>query len=211
MLGLGRVADAKVQLEGLSEQDRERADARVITAKVALAEGQPGDAISAIRPIAESDHANADVLALFGDALYAAGESTAASGAYERALGMDTTHPEALIGMATVFVRSEKRREALEALTRAEESMTTRIRGAALQARLLVVRGRALVEQRETEQARAALQQATTIPGAPAEAWFYLGEALSSANAVEARAAYQKYIELAPEGPLASRARRAIR
>jgi 3-oxoacyl-[acyl-carrier protein] reductase len=52
---------------------------------------------------------------------------------------------------------------------------------------------------------------ASEIEGAPAEAWFYLGEALAGRDSPDARAAYETYLERAPSGPLASRARRAIR
>ena len=210
LLGLGRVDDAKVQLENVTGDDRELARVRVVTAKVALAEGRPGEAIRALRPVA-TEGANADVLALFGDALYAAGETRAAADQYERALALDEGHPEALLGFANVLIRGGKQREARGILDRAEGSLERRIRPPSMMARVLTLRGRVAIEEGEAAAARRLLRQATAIEGAPAEAWFYLGEALAGEDSPGARRAYETYLEKAPAGPLARRARRAIR
>jgi plasmid stability protein len=76
-----------------------------------------------------------------------------------------------------------------------------------------LLRGRAALQagRSRREEARTALREAVAIEGVPPEAWFWLGEALSGENAPESRAAYEKYIELDPDGPYASRARRAVR
>ena len=77
-------------------------------------------------------------------------------------------------------------------------------------ARLLILKGRSfLLGRGEAEQAREALRQASEIDGAPPDVHFWLGESLAAANSPEARAAYQRYLELAPDGEYASRARRA--
>ena len=52
--------------------------------------------------------------------------------------------------------------------------------------------------------------ESSSLPGAPTEAWFFLGEALWNDNSPAARTAYERYLELVPSGPLAERARRAI-
>ena len=61
-----------------------------------------------------------------------------------------------------------------------------------------------------TQPARRLLRQSISLPGTPASAWFYLGEALWNDNSPAAREAYEKYLELVPTGHLADRARRAI-
>jgi tetratricopeptide (TPR) repeat protein len=211
LLGLGRVADAKVQLEGMSERDSERPEVRVTVAHVALADGRPADALQQTRALAEAEGASADAIALYGDALYAANETEAASGAYERALGVDSGSPEALLGYAEVLIRGEKYDDAKTILERARESLERRIRPEALRARRLALLGKAALAAGEVDEARTSLRQATGMAGVPAEAWFHLGEALAGANTPDARAAYTRYLELAPSGPYAERARRAIR
>ncbi len=211
LMGLGRVEDAKVQLENIAERDRGLAMVKVVEARVALADGRPGDAIRTLRPIAVAEGANADVLALFGDALYAVNEPLAATEQYERALALDEGHPEALLGFARVLIRGGKLREARGIIDRAEGALGRRIRPPVMMARVLALRGRVALEEREEAAARRLLRQATEIEGAPAEAWFYLGEALAGDDSPGARRAYETYLEMAPAGPLARRARRAIR
>ena len=71
--------------------------------------------------------------------------------------------------------------------------------------------GRAYLLADRTDQARRELEQAVEVPNAPVDAHFFLGEALSGTNSAEARPHYERYLELAPEGSFAARARRAIR
>lgn len=213
LIGLGRVDDARVQLEGVRREDREMPRARVVSARLALAVGRPGEAVTAMRPIATAEGAGADVIALFADALYEAGEVDAATEQYERARDLDSTHPETLLGIAKALVRAEKGRDALPVLAAVHQALQRRLRPPVIHATMHLLRGRAylLNGRRDVGPARQALRDATAITGAPAEAFFWLGEALSGDNAPEARAAYQRYLELAPNGPYASRARRAVR
>lgn len=212
LLGLGRVDDAQVQMQGVRPQDRENASARVTAAHVALARNRPGEAVAQLRPLAEGDRKTADVLALFGDALFAAGEVDAAAGQYDAALVIDNGLPEALVGRAAAAVRAERSSDALGYLSRAEQSLSERIRPPEFRARYLTVLGRARLGagRSEADSARDALRRATEIPGAPPEAFFFLGESLAGMNSPDARAAYQRYVELAPEGEYAGRARRAV-
>ena len=117
---------------------------------------------------------------------------------------------ESLVGFATVLLRAQKADEASAMLERAERSLRDRIRPPRVQARIEVLRARILIEVNRKTQAAQLLRETTERPGAPAEAWFYLAEALTASSAPEARTAYERYLELAPTGPLASRARRAI-
>ncbi|MEM9189794.1 MAG: tetratricopeptide repeat protein [Myxococcota bacterium] len=213
LLGLGRVDDASVQLDGVRPQDRETTIYRITGATVALRKGQAGDAVTLLRPAATVDSPRADVLALYGDVLLGAGQSDAALRAYDQALEKDGGLPEALLGRAELSIRAESPREARDYLDRVERALSRRIRPPALQARMHLLVGRSYVlEGRDgRDRARRALRDAVAIDGVPPEAHFFLGEALSGENAPEARAAYERYLELAPEGYYASRARRAIR
>lgn len=211
LLGLGRLDDARVQSESLRGADRESASAKLVLARLALANDRPGEALPILRPLATTEDAGPDVIALYGDALYAAGETLVAAETYERALAIDAAHPESLIGFATVLVRGEKWRDAVDVIARGKAALDARIRPPALRARLLVLAGRVGLERSERDAALRDLRAASEIEGAPAEAWFYLGEALAGRDSPDARAAYQAYLERAPSGPLASRARRAIR
>ena len=212
LVGLGRLDDATVQLEGVREADRETPTYKVVSARLALAKHQPGQAVASLRPLATPEDAGADIVALFGDALYAAEETEAAMAQYERGVGVDEAHPESLLGYAQVLVRAGKSREALNILARASEALDARIRPPGLRGRLHMLIGKShlLRGRAGVRDARRALRAATEQPGAPAEAFFLLGESLARANTPESRAAYQRYLELEPAGPLADRARRAI-
>jgi hypothetical protein len=109
-------------------------------------------------------------------------------------------------------VRAEKPKDALAFVEDMEEQLERRIRPPRLLAELRTLEGRAHLQRgrRNEDEARAALRAATEIDAVPGEAWFFLGEALSGENAPEARAAYERYLELEPEGPYAKRAQRAI-
>jgi tetratricopeptide (TPR) repeat protein len=212
LLGLGRVDDAGVQYDAIRAQDRESANARVIGAMLAVAKRRGGDAVTLLRPLAEGASPPASVNALYGDALLLAGESEAALAAYEKALEADPGLPEALLGRAELAVRAETR-EARDYLERVDQSLRRRVRPPSYTARYHLLLGRAYLSDGRDgrENARRELRTATESGQAPPEAFFYLGEALSGDNAPEARAAYQRYLELEPEGPFANRARRAIR
>ena len=82
-----------------------------------------------------------------------------------------------------------------------------------MHARIHTLAGRAhLLRGRSGEEdARTALRRAIESEAAPPEAHFFLGEALAGENSPDARASYERYLELAPEGAFAARARRAIR
>ncbi|MET0389897.1 MAG: tetratricopeptide repeat protein, partial [Polyangiales bacterium] len=102
---------------------------------------------------------------------------------------------------------------ALATLERATRSLHARVRPPAFTARRLVLLGRVLMARNkrgDLDAARAALREAVQQPAAAADTFFYLGEALRGQDAAEARAAYQRYLELAPRGPLRAHALRAL-
>jgi tetratricopeptide (TPR) repeat protein len=151
-------------------------------------------------------------LVLYGDALYAAEQVNPAAGAYEAALAIDAELPEALLGRAEVHLRAERPGEALELLDRAKASLATRLRAPEARARMLTLFGHAYVQRAkrgDLEAARDALRQAIAL-SPPAEAYFWLGEAVAGKITPEAAAALKHYLELEPSGPYAARARRSL-
>ena len=211
LIGLNRLDDAQVQLEGLREDARETPTARLVAARLRLRQGQAGAALERIRELATGDGASASVLALYGDALLAARQAEPAAEAYAAAVEADSGSPEGLLGRAEMAVRSEREGDAVELLDRVRRSLDRRLRPPAMHARMHTLYGRAYLLAGRSDAGRRELQQACEVEGAPPEAHFFLGEALSGEDSAAARAAYERYLELAPEGAFAARARRAIR
>jgi tetratricopeptide (TPR) repeat protein len=151
-------------------------------------------------------------VALYGQALFEAGDSNNANKQFDRALAADSELPEALLGKAQTALRAERPKDVHKALDLAEASLKVRVRPGRTLALLYTLRGRAfLLEGRaKVEPARTVLRSAVAIPGAPAPAYFFLGESLSAANSPEAFDAYAKYLELDPQGAYTKRAERAM-
>lgn len=218
LVGLARLPDATVQLEGVRASDRTLPRARMAAGRLALALGHAGEAVTQLRPLAEEAATkSAQSLSLYGDALFAANEIDTATTTYDAALLLDAQSPEALLGRARVAVRAEHAEDAIAYVARLQTSLATHIRPPALRAAGLTALGRAkLMEQRARfraaarDAARTALHDATALVGAPAEAFFWYGESLTDTDATAARAAYTHYLELAPQGEFAARARRAM-
>jgi tetratricopeptide (TPR) repeat protein len=213
LIGLGRLDDAQVQIEGLPEKLRETASARETGAKLALVRGKPGEAITLLRPLTEAADRRASTLALYGAAQYAAEQVNVAAAAYDAALELDAGLPEALIGRAEVHLRAERADDALELLDDARNSLNTRLRAPELHARMITHLGHAYIQRdkrRDLDRALDVLREAVQIPGAPAEAHFWLGESLGGRKTPEATAAFKRYLELEPGGKYAGRAKRAL-
>jgi Flp pilus assembly protein TadD len=211
LIGLGRLDDAQVQLEGVRPADRQSSSSRITAARLAIARERAGDALTELRPLATAEGASATILALYGDALTLANQLEPAGQAYAGALAQDATLPEALIGQGELAVRAEDGAAAIEILGRARRELEERVRPASMGARASMLLGRAQLLERDSATAVTTLRAAAEIEGAPAEVHFWLGEALREEDDAGAEAAYQRYLELAPQGPLAARARRAIR
>jgi tetratricopeptide (TPR) repeat protein len=213
LAGLGRTADAEVQLAAIPEAQADTAAVRVSAARLALARGKAGDALTMLRPLADDNPSNVQIVALYGDALLAAQQLEAADKAYAAALALDSELPEAVLGHAEILLRQGKAKEALPILQKANDVIAQRIRPPALQARRLMLLGRALFARNkrgDAERGRDALREATKIPGAPPDSFYFLAESLGGKNNPEARAAYQRYLELEPGGQYRDRARRAV-
>lgn len=213
LIALGSFEDAKKELESLSDADLERQSARLATALLALGEERPRDAVAALAPIAREDDVRPDALSALGDGLVQTGRTDRAVEVYERALEKDASCVEALVGRAELLVRAERPKDARDFLARAEAALRARIRPPRLQGRFHMLSGRAYLQEGSgsRDRAKAALRRATEVDPTSADAWFFLGEARSGQDAPGARTAYEKYLELAPDGTYATRASRAIR
>lgn len=145
------------------------------------------------------------------DALYAQGHTALAASYYRRALDIDADYAPALVGVGRGILRAEKYEEAMSNATRALQLARGVDARPGLEAEAIYQMGRVHLERGERDAARQLLRQSVSLTGVPAEAWFYLGEALASDNSPAARRAYEKYLRLVSDGALADRARRAIR
>jgi tetratricopeptide (TPR) repeat protein len=213
LIGLGKLDDAAVQLAGLPEKLRDGRAARETGARLSLARGKPGQALTLLRPLVDAPDAAAATVSLYADALYAAGQVNVAAARYEDALQKDAGLPEALIGRAEVHLRAERPDDALELLEQARESLQSRLRAPEVHAQMLMHFGHAYVQRDkrgDLDRARAVLLEAIELPNAPAEAHFWLGEASGGRRTPEAAAAFKRYLELRPNGRYVERARTAL-
>jgi tetratricopeptide (TPR) repeat protein len=145
-----------------------------------------------------------------GDALYAQGHTSLGASYYRRALELDPDFAPALVGMGRSILRAKKYSDAMANAARALQLARGVDARPGLEAVAIYQMARVHFERGELDAARRLFRQSISLPGTPDEAWFYLGEALSSDNSRAAREAYEQYLELVPEGHLAERARRAI-
>jgi tetratricopeptide (TPR) repeat protein len=112
-----------------------------------------------------------------------------------------------------VHLRAERAGDALELLERAQRALATRLRAPEVRARALALIGHAYVQRDkrgDEERARDVLREAVRLPNPPAEAYFFLGDALGGRRTPEAAEAFKRYLELEPKGDYADRARRAL-
>lgn len=143
------------------------------------------------------------------DQLYELGRRRTAASLYRRALRLRPDYPAAIIGVSRSLMHAKNTRAAMSLATRVIEADVPKT--AATEAMALYLVGRIHYERGERVSARRLLREATTLPDAPPEAWFYLGETLSRDNSPAARQAYEQYLRAVSSGPLVVRARKAIR
>jgi tetratricopeptide (TPR) repeat protein len=176
--------------------------------KAAAAEPAPAPSAAVVR--AELGSMDSAQLTARGDALYAQGHTGLGASYYRRALELDPDFAPALVGMGQSILRAKKYSDAMTNAARALQLARGVDARPGLEAVAIYQMARVHYERGELDAARRLLRQSISLPGTPSEAWFYLGEALSSENSPAAREAYERYLELVPEGPLGERARRAI-
>jgi predicted Zn-dependent protease len=214
LLGMGKLADAQVQLEAAPEAERATVAYREQAAKLALVRGEVAQALKLLGPLSEEQPKRALLRALYADALLVAAQLPAAGTELDAAQALDAELPEALLGRAELQLRSNKAKDALATLTKAEAALRDRLRPPALTARRLSLLGRTLLLRHKRGDAAAAvsaLRAATDQAGAPVDSYFYLGEALSAdKDKSGAQQAYRRYLELAPSGAYRQRAQRML-
>ena len=164
--------------------------------------------IAILRERALAPDADVDAIADYADGLVGAEQTNEALSQYNRVLDRAPRHARALVGYSGLLLRAEKHAKAVSIGKRALKAAPRNDRALVAQAYLAI--GRGYLGQGQRARARRYLDRAVKIEQAPPAAWFYLGEALAGRRSKSARAAYQHYLEAAPAGPLADRARRAI-
>jgi len=95
-------------------------------------------------------------------------------------------------------------------LQTAEKAMVGRVSTPTQRATLLLLSGKASILEQEYARARDRLAQAVALPGTPAEAHFWYAESLAKTKTPGASESYAKYLELAPRGYYAGRAKKAL-
>ncbi|MCB9709402.1 MAG: tetratricopeptide repeat protein [Myxococcales bacterium] len=211
-LGLKQFDRARQIVDLLTPEQRSVERVRLASAKIALAEGKVPEGLAEITPLAEAPEAGAPLLAVYGDLLLASGWMGRAAAAYRRALEKRANLPEALLGQAEVELRATRSTSALAMLARAETALAGQMRPEAMRARLWMLKGRAYLLQgpAKLSDATSLLRRATQSQAAPAESFFWFGEALSSQSSAQAADAYKRYLELDPSGSYVERAKQAI-
>lgn len=211
LLALGRPTEARAAFDQLSLAERASSVAVIAAARLAIVEGRAAAAVSALAPRIAASGATPLLLATYADALFATDAVDQATQVYREAAQLDASLPEPQIGLAAILVRAERFAEANSQLIRARRALDARPRGPWAEGIYATLLGRTLLGRRDVEQARFVLRRAVAASSVPAEAHFFLGESLAGTNSPDARAAYARYLELAPEGAFAERAQRAIR
>jgi tetratricopeptide (TPR) repeat protein len=179
------------------------------------AEPKPPVPASSAEPdaaVVESELASLDPAGLTrrADSLFAQGHTGVAASYYRRALELDPDYAPALVGIGRSILRAEKYGDAMKNATRALQLARGVDARPGLEAEAIYQMARVHLHRGELDAARRLFRQSISLPGTPAAAWFYLGEALWTDNSPAAREAYERYLELVPTGHLADRARRAI-
>jgi tetratricopeptide (TPR) repeat protein len=177
-----------------------------------LAKNTGAEAVKALEPLVKDDSETrtADVLSLLGDALFAADRVDSAAGAYDDALELDAAHPDALVGRAMAALRAEKTKQVNELITRAEAALAARLRPPGLRSKLLLTQAKVDMLTQGYTTAKEKLARAVALDGAPAEAFFWYGEMLAKTKTSGATDQYAKYLERAPNGYYAGRAKKAL-
>ncbi|MET0285598.1 MAG: tetratricopeptide repeat protein, partial [Polyangiales bacterium] len=213
LLGKGNVADASAKLATLADPVKSSPAATVLRARLELAKGQPQNALGALAPVVAEDAETrtADTLALQGDILMALDKWEEGATTYDLALELDESNPDALIGRAQAALRAGRVETVVPWITRANAALVQHPRAPAVRAALLTVEGRIALARNDGAGAHDKLARAAGLPGAPAETVFWYAEALVKDKALQdAKEQYNRYLVLAPSGPFAARARKAL-
>ncbi len=213
LIGKGNLSEAADKLATLSEPSKSSPAAGVVKAKLELASGKPQAALELLAPLLAEDAETrtADNLALQGNALMALDKWEEGAAAYDAAIELDENQPDALIGRAQAAQRAGRVETVLPWTTRAEAALQLHPRPPAVRAVLLTVEGRIALAKNDAAGAHEKLARAVAFAGAPAESVYWYAEALLKGKAPqEANEQFKRYLLLAPNGPYAARARKAL-
>ena len=210
LIAQDRSSEARSILSNLPLKNRGVPEVRPIEARILLAEGKAKEAVEKLRTVAEAPTASAEALVLYGNALAKTPEWEDSSEQYKRAIEVDPKNLDAIFGLALSYLRAEAPKTTLRLVEKAFSIMEESPSAPSDQARALVLEGRAQLQRRRKYHSDGykALKKAIAIESAPPEAWYFFGEASESES--EAKRAYKKYVELAPKGRFAERAKRKL-
>ncbi len=139
---------------------------------------------------AELDSLDASALTSRADSLYRQGHTGVAATYYRRALERDPDYAPALVGIGRGILRAEKYDDAMQNATRALQLARGVDARPGLEAEAIYQIARVHLYRGELDAARRLFRQSISLPGTPAAAWFYLGEALWNDNSPAARESY---------------------
>jgi Tfp pilus assembly protein PilF len=212
-IGKGNLADAASKLVALNEPIKSSPQATVLHARLELAKSQPQSALTTLEPLLAEDAETrtAETLTLQGDALLALDKFENAAASYEAALELDEAQPDALIGRAQAALRAGRTDTVQPWIARAEQALASRPRPPFARAALLTIEGRLALAKGDGATAHEKLARAVAFAGAPADSVFWYAEALLKDKALsDANEQYNRYLLLAPNGPYAARAKKAL-
>ncbi|MGH9861903.1 MAG: tetratricopeptide repeat protein [Candidatus Acidiferrales bacterium] len=211
--------DAEGQRRRQAEKTRQELDSRLFEhynrGALYLQQGEPAQAIEEYRRALELDPVRNSSHALLASALTAAGRLEEAQDSYRRALELEPAEAAHHNNLAALLVRSHRLKEALYHFQKAVELDPQRA------ATFHFNMGAALLNAGQATEALPPLRQAARSDPAFPVAQFFLGTALirtsitssadlrsvSKAIRSEMIAAFERYLELAPDGDFAARAR----
>jgi tetratricopeptide (TPR) repeat protein len=238
-LGGRRMEEARPLAEELLRLMPDDVEALVAVAKGRAAAGDAAGALTALERAQVRAPARADLHKLQGDIAVRIGDKGAALAAYRAALELDSGYVQVWLDLGRLHEEKEEWREAQDAYERALEILPTfheaalaladllrRVgRPAAAVGRLvevleqdpydlaaLLLLGRALLDDKRTEQAVEAFQRALKFDPDHIEALFQLGVGLARLHRYrEAVQAWSQVTRVDPGGPFAQRARQHAR
>ena len=144
------------------------------------------------------------------DSVYAQGHTGVAASYYRRALELDPDYAPALVGMGQGILRAKKYSEAMRNASRALQLARALTRAQVSRQRRSIRWAAFTTSAASGMRRRRLFRQSISLPGTPQRLGSTWVRRFRATTRPPAREAYERYLELVPEGHLADRARRAI-